>query len=88
MPIIATNNFVFIIRDEAEKEKAGMFIPSKGVEKPHKGVIYSAGDLVQDKKIKNGKNKGVIFHKGNGFEIEFEGTTYLVIEGERIIAVT
>ncbi len=87
MPIQALNNFVFIVRDEMEKEKAGLIIPGQGQEKPNHGTIFSVGELVQDKKIKNGKSKKCLFFKGTGFEVSYDGQDYLVIEGERIIAV-
>lgn len=83
MPIQARNNFVFIIRDEIQEEILGFIIPGQGQEKPHKGRVFSVGDLVVDKKIKQDTN--CLFHKGSGFDITFEGVTYLVIEGERII---
>jgi len=85
--IKATNNFVFIIRDKPITEKNGTFIPSSGVEKQNKGTIYSVGDLVQDKKIKSGKGKTCLFHKGIGFEIPYENETYLVLTGEEIIGI-
>lgn len=85
--IQATNNFVFIVKDKSETEKAGLIIPSEGREKPHSGIIYSIGSMVQDKRIKSGKGKKCLFHKGTGFTIEFEGAEYLVLEGERIIGI-
>jgi co-chaperonin GroES (HSP10) len=81
----ATNNFVFVIRDKSESETGGLLIPGIGREKPHYGVADSVGSLVGDKNIRKGKK--VMFHKGVGFEIEYEGIVYLVIEGERIISV-
>jgi co-chaperonin GroES (HSP10) len=83
----ACNNFVFVVRDESEKEKDGMFIPNKGVEKPHEGTIHSVGSLVRDSKIKNGKNKKCVFHKGIGFSIDVDGTNYLVLADTEIIGV-
>jgi co-chaperonin GroES (HSP10) len=53
--IKATNNFVFIIRDETETEVSGMLIPGKGQEKPHWGTAYSVGPIVKDKSIKKDK---------------------------------
>lgn len=84
MTIQARNRFVFIIRDEVGEEINGLLIPGESQEKPHTGDILSVGDLVEDQKIKD--DKRCLFHKGNGFDIEYEGKTYLVIEGERIIA--
>jgi chaperonin GroES len=85
--IQATNDFVFIVREKAKSEDSGLIIPSGGREKPHEGTIHSIGSLVQDKAIKGGKNKKALFHKGAGFEIEYEGTTYLVLNASHIIAV-
>lgn len=83
--IKATNNFVFIIRDETQSEIGGLLIPGQGQEKPHWGTAYSVGPLVKDKTIKNGKK--CLFFKGTGWDISYGGQDYLVIEGERVIGV-
>lgn len=85
--IKATNNFVFIVRDEVETEIAGLLIPGQGIEKPHQGTMFSVGGLVRDPKIKNGKGKRCLFHRGIGFSIDYEEKEYLVLLGEEIIAV-
>lgn len=85
MSIEATNNFVFIIRDEIQKEKGGMIIPGQGRVKPNKGTIFSVGELTEDKKIKQGKT--AIFHAGIGFEIDYEGTVYLVLMDKEVIGI-
>lgn len=83
----ATNNFVFVIRDEAEKEKSGLLLPDSGVEKPHHGTVYSTGELVRDKKIKAAKGKKICFHKGVGFPLEIEGEEYLILTDDQVIGV-
>ena len=83
--IHATNNYVFIIRDEIKQEASGLLIPGQGQEKPFHGLIFSVGELVKDKKIKKGKK--AIFMKGNGQEIEYNGETYIVLNDDRIIGV-
>lgn len=85
--IQATNNFVFIIRDEIKKETNGLIIPGQSRVKPSIGTIYSIGDLVQDKYIKSGIGKKCLFHQGIGFEIEYESVVYLVLQGSEIISV-
>ena len=85
--IKACNNFVFIIKDKPITEKGGTFIPSAGVEKQHKGIIYSVGELVRDKKIKSGKGKTCIFHKDVGFGIDYEDKKYWILTGEEIIGI-
>jgi len=83
----ATNNFVFIIRDEVEKEKDGLFIPGKGRVKPHRGKMFSVGGKVTDPDIKKGEGKNALFHKGIGQEIEVDGTNYLVLMEHEIIGI-
>jgi chaperonin GroES len=85
--ITATNNAVFIIRDETQTQKNGLFIPDSGKTKQHTGKVCSIGSLVEDKAIKSSTGKKVMFHAGIGFEIEYEGVTYLVLQGNEIIAV-
>lgn len=87
MAIKAVNNFIFVIRDKTEAEKSGLLIPSVGREKPHQGSVLSVGSLVKDKEIKSGKGKKVLFHKGVGFEIDYEGQTYLVLNEQEVIAI-
>lgn len=87
MAIQARNNFVFILRDDIEKERKGLVIPNQGQEKPNRGTLHSIGEAVQDKQLKKDKGKKCIFFKGTGWDIEYEGQTYLVLEGERVIGV-
>lgn len=85
MAPIAANDFVFILRDETQSETGGLYIPDDGKVKPHQGTIITAGPLVEDKNIKNGKGKKVLFHQHVGFEIPYEDKTYLVLTGREII---
>ncbi len=87
MKINAVNNFVFILRDEAASETGGYILPDQAQEKPHHGTILSVGGGVDDPDIVGGVGKKCLFHKGNGFDIEFEGETFLVIEAIKIIGV-
>jgi chaperonin GroES len=87
MAIKVTNNCVFVIRDKAESEKGGLILPSSGKEKPHTGIVFGVGSLVKDVEIKRGKGKKALFHKTVGFEIEYEGQTYLVLDAGHIIGI-
>jgi co-chaperonin GroES (HSP10) len=49
--------------------------------------VLSAGNLVKDIKIKGSKGDKILFHKGVGQEIEYDGETYLVLEDIHILAV-
>ena len=87
MNMKAVNEFVLVIRDKTESEKNGLVLPEGGKVKPHQGTIVSSGKLVKDPDIKSGKGKKCLFHKTVGFELEFEGTTYLVLMGHEIIGI-
>lgn len=83
----ATNKWVWVIRDKAETEKAGILIPRAGVEKLHTGTVITIGSLVQDKEIKASKGKKAIWHKTVGQEITYQETTYLILQEHEIIGV-
>jgi chaperonin GroES len=87
MPLHAANNYVHVKRDVAESEKNGLILPASGKIKPHTGKITSAGSLVRDNKIKNGKGKTALFHPGVGQEIEYNGDTFLILEDIHILGV-
>lgn len=88
LQVKVTNNAVFVIRDKTETETTSkLFIPDKGREKPHTGVVYGVGGLVKDPEIKRSKGKKALFHKGTGQEIEFEGQTYLVLDASHVIGI-
>lgn len=85
MAITAVNNFVLLQRDESKSETNGLIIPTSARQKMHIGTIISVGELSKDKKIKPGKR--AMFHQTVGFTIEHEGTEYLVLLDNEIIAV-
>lgn len=87
MSIKATNNYIFIIRNENIKEKNGLILPPSGVVKPHKGTIFSVGGKVTDPDIKKGVGLTALFHQGIGFTIEEEEKEYLVLQEHEIIAI-
>jgi len=83
----ATNNFVYIIRDESEKEVSGLLIPGQGQKKQAIGTVYSIGFLTRDPKIKKSKGKKVKFFDGVGFTQEIDGIEYLVLTDDQITGV-
>lgn len=85
----ATNTYVYIIRDEIQKNISERIIPGRGRVKPHKGLIFSIGSKVTDKDIKDGfkSKKSGLFHSGIGQEIEIDGVVYLCLEEAHIIGV-
>jgi len=82
----ACNNFVLVLREATEQVKSGMVIPGQGREKPHAGTIHAVGELVEDPKIKAAVGRKCLFHKTVGFDIDYEGIVYLVLQDREIIA--
>lgn len=80
MSIEAVNQFVFVIRDEAEKEIAGLVIPDAAIKKTTQGTIISVGTKVNDERIVVGKK--ALFHKQSGQEIDFCGVEITVLNYE------
>lgn len=81
----ATNNYVWVIRDKAEK--TDLIIPSAGRVKQYTGSIVTVGSGVKDGNIKGGKSQKAIWHQTVGFEIDFEGETYTILEDHQIIGI-
>jgi co-chaperonin GroES (HSP10) len=85
MKVQATNNCIWVIRDEAESQKGGLIIPDIAKKKTHQGKIQSVGKLVQDKSIKT--DNTAIFNQTSGFEIDFNGITYTILRDTDVIGV-
>lgn len=81
----ACNEFVLVLRDKTPTE--GLMLPSTGRVKPHTGTVHAVGSLVKDPNIKSAKGKKCLFHPTVGWEIDYEGTTYLVLLDREIIAI-
>jgi co-chaperonin GroES (HSP10) len=81
--MIAVNEWVIVKRDETDSEKGGLIVPTAGREKPHSGTIISVGVQAKDKNIR--KSKKAFFHRGVGFEIEYNKEVFLVLRSEEIL---
>ncbi|MEN1926456.1 co-chaperone GroES [Luteimonas sp. MJ293] len=84
---------VVIKRTEEEKMSAGgIVIPDSATEKPIKGEVVAVGDGkaldngdVRAPKVKIGDQ--VLFGKYSGTEVKLEGTEYLVVREDDILAI-
>lgn len=83
MRVIAVNNNVFVLRDEAPGEMHGLVLPDSAQQKPNTGKIISVGKLVQDKGIQI--NRTAFFNKHAGFAIEVDGEEFTVLKEQEII---
>lgn len=69
--------------EEEKKTSGGIIIPDTATEKPLNGVVISVGTKVSE--LKEGDK--VVFGKYAGTEVKVEGTTYLVLKEEEVLAV-
>jgi len=83
MAIVASNDFLWVIREGAATESNGILIPDSAKKSTHKGVIVTVGKLVSDPSIKNGRI--AIFNKSAGFEIVEDGISYTILSQVDII---
>lgn len=79
---------VLVKPDEVEEDKSpgGIYIPDTAKEKPQRGTVVAVGT---DEELKNVIKVGdkVIFGKYTGDEINFEGSKYLVVQRNDILAI-
>ena len=70
---------------EAEQTAGGLYIPDAVRQEPSKGKIVSVGEEVKDEKLTEGTV--VIFRKGVGEPIKYQGTEYLLLQLKEVIGI-
>jgi chaperonin GroES len=78
--------------EEEQKTKGGIIIPDTAKEKPIQGVIEAVGNgrVREDGKVtplEVKKGNKVLFSKYGGTEVKVEGTDYLILREDDILAV-
>ncbi len=66
---------------------AGIIIPDSAKEKPLKGTVVAVGQGTKDEEMVLKENDTVIFGKFAGTEVEFDGTKYLIMRQNDVLAV-
>jgi chaperonin GroES len=88
MKLKVIDDKILVKPDEVEEDKTpgGIYIPDTAKEKPQRGTVVAIGT---DEELKNVIKEGdkVIFGKYTGDEINFEGTKYLVVSRNDILAI-
>lgn len=75
---------VIVKRLEAEaKTASGIVLPDSAKEKPEQGEVIACGKDVKEVK----KGDKIIFGKYSPTEVKLEGTEYLVIKEEDVLAI-
>jgi len=77
MTIKASNDCIWVTRQDADTKQGGIMIPDSAKKPVHKGKIITVGKLVSDDTIS--KNRIAVFNKSSGFEIDEEGITYTIL---------
>ena len=80
------------LEDSEEKSEGGIIIPDTAKEKPQRGKVSAVGDgktLDSGKRLALEIKKGdqVLFGKYAGTEVKIEGSEYLILREDDILAV-
>lgn len=69
--------------EQESKTSSGLLLPETAKEKPQTGLIVAVGD---DEEIKLKVNDKVLFAKYSGIEFKMDGTEYLLLEANDVLA--
>lgn len=78
--------------DEGEQQIGGIIIPDSAKEKPQQGKVLAVGDgrmTDEGKRIPLDVRAGdlILFGKYSGQEIKLDGTEYLIVKEDEVLAV-
>ncbi|WP_066224103.1 co-chaperone GroES [Formosa haliotis] len=72
----------------AETQTAsGLFIPDSAQEKQHKGIVVAVGTGKKDEPLTVKVGDKVLYGKYSGSELKLEGTEYLMMREDDIMAI-
>ena len=69
--------------EQESKTSSGPLLPETAKEKPQTGLVVAIGD---DEEIKLKVNDKVLFAKYSGTEFKMDGTEYLLLEANDVLA--
>jgi chaperonin GroES len=69
--------------EQESKTSSGLLLPETAKEKPQTGLVVAIGD---DEEIKLKVNDKVLFAKYSGTEFRMDGTEYLLLEANDVLA--
>ena len=69
--------------EQEGKTSSGLLLPETAKEKPQTGLVVAVGD---DEDIKLKVNDKVLFAKYSGTEFKMDGTEYLLLEANDVLA--
>ncbi len=68
---------------QESKTSSGLLLPETAKEKPQTGLVVAVGD---DEEIKWKVNDKILFAKYTGSEFKLDGTEYLLLEANDVLA--
>ena len=69
--------------EQESKTSSGLLLPETAKEKPQTGLVVAIGD---DEELKLKVNDKVLFAKYSGTEFKMDGTEYLLLEANDVLA--
>ncbi|MDD7318109.1 MAG: co-chaperone GroES [Prevotella sp.] len=78
---------VLILPASAEEKIGGIIIPDTAKEKPLHGTVVAAGNGTKDEEMILKEGDEVLYGKYSGTELEYEGTKYLIMKQNDVLAV-
>lgn len=69
--------------EQEGKTASGLLLPETAKEKPQTGLVVAVGD---DEEIKLKVNDKILFAKYSGSEFKLDGTDYLLLEANDVLA--
>ena len=69
--------------EQESKTSSGLLLPETAKEKPQTGLVVAIGD---DEEIKLKVNDKILFAKYTGTEFRMDGTDYLLLESNDVLA--
>ena len=78
---------VLVLPAQAEVKVGGIIIPDTAKEKPQHGTIVAAGNGTKDEEMILKEGDEILYGKYSGTELEVEGTKYLIMRQNDVLAV-
>ncbi len=69
--------------EQEGKTASGLLLPETAKEKPQTGLVVAVGD---DEEVKLKVNDKILFAKYSGSEFKLDGTEYLLLEANDVLA--
>lgn len=73
--------------DPETKTAAGLIIPDTAIERQSRGTVIAHGDGLKDEPMTVKRGDMVMYKKGSGMDVEYEGVLHLLMRETDIMAI-